>query len=371
MAEGIPFLDFTPMHAEIEEEMKAAFDVVYRSNWFILGKQVEKFEEEYAAFNQTSYAIGVSNGLDALFLSLKALGIGPGDEVILPANTFIATALAVTFSGATPVLVEPDSRTYNIDPSKIETVITPLTKAIIPVHLYGQACEMDTIMRIAERKGLFVVEDNAQSHGAFYKGKPTGSFGHLAATSFYPGKNLGALGDAGAVTTNDPDLADSVKSLRNYGSTVKYKHIHAGHNMRLDELQAAFLRVKLRYITKWTQQRQEIARWYNEALAGIGDIVLPAQHPDTSHVFHIYAIRTKFRDQLQQHLANNGIGTLIHYPIPIHLQPAYRSLNLAKGDFPIAEELANTCLSLPLYPGLKQEHVEKIAKIAGLYFSKC
>ncbi|MDZ4844804.1 MAG: DegT/DnrJ/EryC1/StrS family aminotransferase [Chitinophagales bacterium] len=358
---SIPFVSFLPMHAAIKAEMQSAFDGVYDSNFYILGKEVEKFEKSYAKFNQVSNCIGVSNGLDALHLSLKALGIGKGDEVIVPANTYIATLLAVSYVGATPVLVEPDLTTYNISPQHIEAAITLQTKAIMPVHLYGQACEMDAVMEIAKKHGLYVVEDNAQAQGAAYKGKLTGSWGSCNGTSFYPGKNLGALGDAGAVTTNDATLAQKIKMLRNYGSEIKYRHEVIGYNMRLDELQAAFLSVKLKYLNEWTQQRQEIARWYFEALSEVKDLTLPSIHQDSTHVYHLFVIRTQQRDMLQKHLSENKIGTLIHYPIPPHLQYAFKSLGFNKGDFPIAEELAATCLSLPLWPGMTKKMVSEVA----------
>ncbi len=348
------------MHVAIREELEAAFREVLDSNWFILGPQVEAFEQEYAAYTGTKYAVGVSNGLDALVLCLRALGVEAGDEVIVPSNTYIATVLAVTHVGATPVFVEPRIDTYNIDPSLIPAAITKRTKAIMPVHLYGQACEMDAIMDIAHAHNLLVVEDNAQAHGATWKGRRTGSWGHLNATSFYPGKNLGALGDAGAVTTDDPDLAHKVKVLRNYGSQKKYLNEVVGYNNRLDELQAAFLKVKLKYIEQWTRERQQIASWYDAALKEALGITLPRTHSDASHSYHLYVIRTQRRVELQQRLADHGIGTLIHYPIPPHLQEAYKDLGYKEGDFPIAEELAITMLTLPMWPGMVQDQVKSI-----------
>lgn len=354
---NIPFLNFEPMHSKLKSEMMEAFEKVYDGYWYIMGKHLQTFEKEYAAYNQVNHAIGISNGLDALYLSLKALGIGEGDEVIMPSNTFIATVLAVSYTGAKPVFVEPDRRTYLIDPELIPHAINSKTKAIMPVHLYGQACEMDKIMAIVNQYGLKVIEDNAQAHGATFKGKLTGSFGHASGTSFYPGKNLGALGDAGAVTTNDEALAQKVKMLRNYGSREKYKHEVIGHNMRLDEVQAAFLSVKLKYLDEFTKQRQEIASWFDESLKGIDEITLPYTHSDASHVYHLYVIRTARRDELKEYLEANGIGTLIHYPIPPHLQEAYKDLGFKKGDFPIAEELADTSLSLPLWSGMTSKEV--------------
>ncbi|MCF6129879.1 DegT/DnrJ/EryC1/StrS family aminotransferase [Flavobacterium sp. AS60] len=364
----IPFLDLQPTHSVIKDEMIQAFNSIYDSNWFILGQRVVDFEKEYASFNQTKYAIGVSNGLDALFLAMKALGIGSGDEVIVPSNTYIATVLAVSYVGATPIFVEPDSLTYNINPKLIEKAITTRTKAIIPVHLYGQACEMDAINDIAKKFKLKVIEDNAQSHGATFKGKLTGNWGHVNATSFYPGKNLGALGDAGAITTNDEKIAKRIQILRNYGSKEKYYNEVIGHNMRLDELQAAFLSVKLKYLNDWTVQRQTIAQWYNEVLQSVPDVVLPHTHSDATHTYHVYVIRTKKRDELQKALTKHEIGTLIHYPIPPHLQTAYRNLGYKKGDFPIAEEFAKTSLSLPIWPGMSKENCVQIGNVIKSFF---
>lgn len=359
----IPFLNFTPMHMGIKAEMQEAFGRVYDSNWFVLGKEVEQFEKAYATFNQVKYTVGLSNGLDALHLALKACGVGVGDEVIVPSNTYIATVLAVSYVGATPVFVEPKIETYNIDPDRIEEVITSKTKAIMPVHLYGQACEMTAIMTLAKKYNLFVIEDNAQSQGATFNGKLAGSWGDINGTSYYPGKNLGALGDAGAVTSNSDDLAQKVKVLRNYGSQKKYYNEVIGHNMRLDELQAALLSVKLKKLTEWTLQRQKIAGWYNEGLREIDGLILPKVAEGATHVYHLYVVRTKLRDELQEYLAAAGIGTLIHYPIPPHLQEAYKDLGLKKGDFPIAEEIAETALSLPLWPGMTIEDVKYTIKL--------
>lgn len=357
---NIPFLNLEPMHTPLRAEMEAAFRDVFDSNWFILGNKLEVFEQAYANYTGTKYAVGVSNGLDALILALKVLGVGPGDEVIVPSNTYIATVLAVTHVGATPVLVEPRIETYNLDPSRIPAAITKRTKAIMPVHLYGQACEMEAIMSIAKEYNLFVVEDNAQAHGTTFNGKLTGSWGHVNATSFYPGKNLGALGDAGAVTTDDRELADQVRRYRNYGSTVKYHNEVVGYNNRLDEMQAAFLSVKLKHMGEWTRQRQEIASWYDAALSETKGIQTPKLHSDASHSYHLYVIRIQQRDRLQKHLADHGIGTLIHYPIPPHLQQAYKHLGYNEGDFPIAEELAKSMLSLPMWPGLSEQNISHI-----------
>ena len=337
-----------------------AFELFFDKGYYVLGDSVKQFEKEYAAFNETKYAVGVSNGLDALHISLQTLGVGQGDEVIVPSNTYIATVLAVTIAGAHPVLVEPDKLTYNIDPLNIKKAITSKTKAIIAVHLFGQACDMDEIMKIAFHHNLFVIEDNAQAHGATWNEKPAGSFGQINATSFYPGKNLGALGDAGMVTTNDEGLSQKALLLRNYGSAKKYYNELIGYNMRLDECQAAFLSVKLKYLQQWTKQRQLIATLYDDAFQTTGDLILPFKAKDATHVYHQYVVRTKKRNELQQYLHNNGVQTLIHYPVPPHLQEAYSSLGFKEGDLPLAEELANTSLSLPIWPGMTKEEINYV-----------
>jgi dTDP-4-amino-4,6-dideoxygalactose transaminase len=364
----IPFLSFDSMHSRIKPEILSSFEEFYDSNWYILGKSVESFEKAYSDFNHVKHVIGVSNGLDALHLALKALNIGEGDEVIVPSNTYIATALAISYVGATPIFVEPRLDTYNINPESIEAAITPRTKAIMPVHLYGQACEMQAIMDIAEKRGLYVIEDNAQAQGAAYQNKQTGSWGHVNGTSFYPGKNLGALGDAGAVTTNDDELATKIKVMRNYGSQRKYYNEVIGYNMRLDECQASFLSVKLKYLSEWTTQKQEIAKLYDQTLSNIDGVILPVTAQSATHVYHQYIIRTKRRDDLQQFLTQQGVGTLIHYPIPPHLQRAYKHLGYKKGDFPLAEEISNTCLSLPIWPGMTENQVVYIADTLKNFF---
>lgn len=367
---NIPFLNFDPMHRLIRSEIMQSFQEVYDANWFVMGNKLEAFEKEYSAFNNTKYSIGVSNGLDALHLALKSLNITRGDEVIVPSNTYIATALAISFVGATPIFVEPDTVTYNINPSKIEDAITSKTKVIMPVHLYGQACEMEAIMTIAKKYNLFVVEDNAQAHGATFNGKITGSFGIVNGTSFYPGKNLGALGDAGAVTTNDEKIANKITMLRNYGSEKKYYNEEIGYNMRLDEVQAGFLSVKLKYINEWTIQRKEIAKQYNESLKNIGDLILPTVHTNATHVYHLYVIKSNSRDSLKNYLSEKEIGALIHYPIPPHLQKAYSNLGYKKNDFPIAENLANTMLSLPIWPGMTNDEVSYVCENISNYFKR-
>ena len=348
--------------------MLKAFEDFYDKGWYVLGDQVKEFESEYANFSGTKYSVGVSNGLDALIIALRVLGVGVGDEVIVPSNTYIATLLAASNVGAVPVLVEPQIDTYNIDVKKIEQAITGKTKAIMPVHLYGQACAMDSILEIASKNGLYVVEDNAQAHGATWLGKFTGSWGHVNATSFYPGKNLGALGDAGAVTTNDMAFAQNAMILRNYGSNQKYFNEVVGYNNRLDEIQASFLRIKIKAIESWNEERKKIAVLYDNGLAGIGDLILPMKDQSATHVYHLYVIRTNRRDALQNYLEKSGVGTLIHYPVPPHMQKAYQFLNFKEGDFPIAEELSKTSLSLPIWPGMEAEAIALVISSVKNFF---
>lgn len=352
----VPFVSFLPMERELDTDFRAAFDRVYTNSWYIGGKEDENFENAFAEYCNTDYCVGVGNGLDALVLILKALGIGAGDEVIVPSNTYIATALAVTYVGATLVLVEPDIRTFNIDPSNIEGKITKRTKAIMPVHLYGQPCDMDPIMEIAGKHGLYVVEDCAQAHGALYKGRKIGTFGIASGFSFYPGKNLGALGDAGAVVTNDKGLADKIRALGNYGSDYKYHHIYKGNNSRLDELQAAFLAVKLPHLDRMNEERRRIAKRYLEEINN-PEVVLPYVMPNSEPVWHIFGIRCECRDELETYLNADGIGTNKHYPIPIHLQKCYADLGIETGALSIAEEISATELSLPMYYGMTDEQI--------------
>lgn len=358
---NIPFVTFKPLEAELDKELRAAFERVYMNSWYIEGKEGEAFEEAFAVYCDRKYCVGVGNGLDALFLALKALGIKEGDEVIVPSNTYIATALAVTYIGAVPVFVEPDIRTFNIEPGRIEAAITEKTKAIMPVHLYGQPCDMEPILEIARKDSLFVVEDCAQAHGATYKGKVIGSFGDVAGFSFYPGKNLGALGDAGAIVTNDEDLAKKVRALGNYGSDYKYHHVYQGNNSRLDELQAAFLSAKLNSLDKVNENRRELARKYMEEIKN-PLITLPYVPEYANPVWHIFGIRCDRRDELEAFLKENGIGTNKHYPIPMHLQECYKDLGFKEGDFPIAEEISKTELSLPLYYGMTDEEIEYVVE---------
>ncbi len=343
---------------------------VLDSDWYIQGKQVQVFVAEFAAFCQARHCVGMSNGLDALHLSLRALEIGPGDEIIVSAHCFIACLLAITHAGATPVLVEPNNQTLNIDTQRIEAAVTNRTRAIMAVHLYGQPCEMNEIMTIATRHHLWVIEDLAQAQGAMYAGKPTGSWGHINATSFYPVKNLGALGDAGAVITSDESLAHKLRLWQNYGSSKKYYADLPGYNARLDELQAALLRVKLPYLAEWNQQRQQLASRYLQQLADIPEITLPVVAAQVVPVWHLFVIRAENRDDLQRYLQQKGIGTLIHYPVPVHLQQAYTNLGFQRGDFPITEKIADTCLSLPLYPGLLPTHLDYISECIHRFYQK-
>ncbi|MDO8652821.1 MAG: DegT/DnrJ/EryC1/StrS family aminotransferase [Undibacterium sp.] len=348
----IPFLDLKIQHQDLRSELTQAFNEVLDSGWFIQGNQLALFEQEYASYCNTKHCIGVGNGLDALHLILRAYGIGAGDEVIVPSNTYIATWLAASYAGATPVPVEPDLLTYNISAELIEAAITPRTKAIMAVHLYGQVADMDAINSIAGKYGLKVIEDAAQSQGALYKGRLSGGLADAAGHSFYPGKNLGALGDGGAITTNDDALADKLRMLRNYGSQIKYKNEVKGFNSRLDELQAAFLRIKLKKLDQWNQQRKALASIYQQGLQGLTSLTLPSVPEWADPVWHLYVVRSARRDDLQQHLQSLGIGTVIHYPIPPHLQGAYTELNLSPGSLPISEKIHAEVISLPLDPYL-------------------
>lgn len=356
---SVLFLDLKAPYLELQPEIDAAIKHVLDSGWYILGEEVDGFEQEYAAYCEAKHCVGLANGLDAMHLALLALGVGSGDEVIVPSNTFIATWLAVSQCGATPVPVEPVEATFNIDPNLIEAAITPRTKAIIPVHLYGQPADLDPILAIACKHQLKVLEDAAQAHGARYKGKRIGGHGDAVAWSFYPGKNLGALGDGGAITTNDPEIADRIRMLRNYGSRVKYVNEAKGYNSRLDPIQATVLRVKLKHLDEWNARRAKIAASYHAALANT-ELVLPAVPEWADPAWHLYVIRTKKREALQNHLTESGIGTLIHYPISPHLQQAYASLGYKPGDFPIAEAMAEEILSLPIGPHLTTEQQDKV-----------
>lgn len=345
----IPFLDLRQVNARSRQDLRDAFDRVLDSGWYVMGEELKTFESEFAAYCDARHCVGVANGLDALTLALRALDIGPGHEVIVPSNTYIATWLAVTTVGATPVPVEPNPRTFNIDPSRVEAAITPRTRAIMPVHLYGQPADLGPLLDIARRHRLKVVEDGAQAHGARYRGVPLGGHGDAVAWSFYPGKNLGALGDGGAVTTHDAELAERVRVLRNYGSRVKYHNEVAGTNSRLDELQAALLRVKLRHLDADNQRRAVLAHRYLEELRGPG-LVLPSVPAYATPVWHLFVVRHPQRDLLAQRLAAAGVGTVIHYPVPPHRQPAYAGLGLQEGALPVAEVIHREVLSLPMGP---------------------
>ena len=349
----IQFVSFLPMEKELNEDIRNAFERVFNRSWYIEGKEDEFFEHAFAKYCGTDYCVGCGNGLDALILALKSLNVGVGDEVIVPSNTYIATALAVTYVGATPVFVEPDVNTFLINPALIEASITNKTKAIMPVHLYGQACDMDAIMRIAKKHNLFVVEDCAQAHGATYKGKRVGSFGDAAGFSFYPGKNLGALGDAGAAITNSKEIADRIRALGNYGSDHKY------HNSRLDEMQAAFLLAKLPHLDRMNEERRRIAKLYSEGINN-PKVITPVVKDECVPVWHIYGVRCAERDALEKHLNDKGIGTNKHYPIPMHLQECYSDLNIPQGALPIAEEISATELSLPMYYGMTDEQIRYV-----------
>lgn len=362
----IPFVSFLPMEKELNNDLRDAFNRVFSRSWYIGGLEDEAFERTFAKYCGAKYCVGVGNGLDALILSLKALGIGKGDEVIVPSNTYIATALAVTYVGATPVFVEPDIKTYNMNPELIEAAITKKTKAIMPVHLYGQACDMDPIMAIAGKHKLNIIEDCAQAHGAKYKDRIVGTFGVAAGFSFYPGKNLGALGDAGAVIMNDKELADKVRALGNYGSDYKYHHIYKGYNSRLDELQAAFLTAKLPHLERMNVERRRIAdRYLNEIESP--KVILPFVPDYAVPVWHVFGIRCKDRDALEKHLNENGIGTNKHYPIPMHLQECYKDLGFREGDYPIAEEISKTELSIPMYYGMTDEEIQCVIDVINAF----
>lgn len=357
----IPFVSFSCMHDEIKEELDQAYERVMASEWFIQGEECNRFEEEFANYCGAKYCVGCGNGLDALFLILKAYGIGEGDEVIVPSNTFVATALAVSYSGAKPIFVEPDIDSYTINPECIEEKITECTKAIIAVHLYGRIADMDRIRDIADRHKLKLIEDAAQAHGATYKGKRAGSLGDAAGFSFYPGKNLGALGDGGAVVSDDKELIEMIRFLGNYGADYKYHHIHKGHNSRLDEIQAAFLRVKLPHLDRWNKERNRIAGRYINEICNT-KITLPLKSPFGDHIYHVFAIRTEKRVELEKWLAMHEIGYGKHYPIPIYRQPAY--VNEYVGEnYPTADKISECEISLPMYYGMTDEQIDTIIDV--------
>ncbi|RNI31204.1 DegT/DnrJ/EryC1/StrS family aminotransferase [Rufibacter latericius] len=357
----VPFFTFRDFPAGLQLRVEIALLTELRKKQLILGPSVTKFEQEFSQYLGGGNVIGVGNGYDALVLSLRSLGIGLGDEVVVPANGYIATINAVQQVGAKPVFAEPDSRTYNITAATIEPVLSTRTKVILPIHLYGQSCELEGLLTLCKQHGLELVEDFAQAQGALYKGKPVGTFGKVNATSFYPTKNLGAVGDGGAVTTQDPVIAEWVRQYHNYGQSRRYEYAQAGINSRLDSLQAAVLSEKLSFLDTLNTERKRLAALYLESLGGLGDLCLPSvSSENTGHIYHLFVVRTHRRDYLQQFLQEKGVQTLIHYPVPPHLQLAYQSLGYRKGDFPLTEELAATSLSLPLFPGMtdkEQTHV--------------
>jgi dTDP-4-amino-4,6-dideoxygalactose transaminase len=357
----VPFIDLRTPHRVLRDELNQAIQQVLDRADFALGQDVVRFEEEFATFCGTCYAVGVDSGLSALELSLRAFGVGPGDEVIVPAHTFIATAAAVTFAGARPVLVDVDPATYNIDVAQVEAAITPHTRAIIPVHLYGLPAEMDALLALADAHDLIVIEDACQAHGAHYKGRRTGTLGHAAAFSFYPTKNLGGCGDGGMVVTDDEDVAEQIRAMRNCGQREKYYHELTPCNHRLDTLQAAILRVKLRYLEEWIEARRRHAALYTASLAD-GGVFTPVETPDATHVYHLYVVRAPQRDDLRAFLWEQGIGTGIHYPIPVHLQPFYAGDDFHKGQFPVTERLCDEVLSLPMFPEMRAEQLEYVVK---------
>lgn len=368
----VPFVDLRVQYRALQAEIRWKLDEVLTSSAFILGTPLREFEEAFAHFCNVRHAVGVANGTDALTLALKALGIGPGDEVITAVNTFIATAEAIVHAGATPVFVDCDPHTYNIDLRRIETKITPRTKAIIPVHLYGQPADMDPVLAIAKKHRLYVIEDAAQAHGTLYKGRKAGSIGHVACFSFYPAKNLGAYGDAGAVVANDDRIALTVRKLRDHGGVEKYQHDLVGYNSRLDALQAAVLLVKLKYLDNWNRRRQENAQLYNKLLSKIPGIVTPCVLDGATHVYHLYVIRVEqgSRDELQRYLKERGIETGIHYPRPLHLTPAFSHLGYQAGDFPVAERYSRQILSVPMYPELTREEIAYVAQEIERFMGK-
>ncbi len=358
----IPFLDMRAINAPMKKDILLAIQEVVDSEWYIHGQQVTDFEKDYSAYNGVSHSIGVANGLDALRLSLQALGIGPGDGVIVPAHTFIASALAVSAVGATPVLADVDAQTGLLQSEGCREIWDSSIKAIMPVHLYGHACDMDDLLDFAQEKNVPLIEDCSQAHGARFKGQMVGSFGRISGASFYPGKNLGAFGDAGVVTTDDPRLARKVRMLGNYGSEVKYEHEIKGGNSRLDEIQAAILKVKLQHLEGMSENRRKLSTRYSELLSSISALQLPKAVPHSQSVWHLYVIRTPLRDQLKDYLHDYGIQTQLHYPLPVHLQQAYADLGHQRGDFPHAESYCQNCLSLPLYPGMSESNQFEIIK---------
>jgi dTDP-4-amino-4,6-dideoxygalactose transaminase len=366
----VPFLDLAAPYGELRSELDAATQRVLMSGHYILGPEVTAFESEFASYCEAAHCVGVANGLDALHLILRAMDIGPGDEVIVPTNTYIATWLAVSYAGATPIPVEPDEKTYNLDPALIEEAITPRTRAIIPVHLYGQPADMDPINELAGKYGVAVIEDAAQAHGSRYQGRRVGGLADAAGFSFYPGKNLGALGDGGAIVTNNEALAGRLRVLRNYGSQEKYFNERKGFNSRLDEMQAAVLRIKLAKLDEWNERRRQLAAYYLQTLEGVPDLTLPFVPAYADPVWHLFAVRHPERDRLQKFLGDAGVGTIIHYPVPPHLQSAYTELGFSAGSFPLTEAMAQTLLSLPMGPHLSDQDADYIVSQLSAFSSQ-
>ena len=364
----VPFIDLKAQFANLESELMPAIRQVLEQTNFILGKPVEEFEKAFAAYSECDHAIGVASGLDAIKLALRALDIGPGDEVITAANTFIATVLGISAAGAKPVLVDIDEPTYNLDPKLVAAAITPQTKAIMPVHLYGQPADMEPLLELARHHGLAIIEDASQAHGARYQGRRVGSFGAVSAFSLYPGKNLGAYGDGGVITTRNPELAEKIAVMRNYGSKVKYYHLLKGENSRLDTLHAAVCGVKLKHLDEGNAKRRENARLYTEKLSTIPEIRTPFIRPDVEHVFHLYVIRVPDRENLMAYLKDKGVPTIIHYPIPIHLQEAYQDEGWTAGQFPLTEKCAGEIVSLPMFPELSPEQIDYVTDCIADYY---
>jgi dTDP-4-amino-4,6-dideoxygalactose transaminase len=365
---NVPFVDLKAQYSTIKGEVLPAIHQVLENSAFILGKSVTDFEARFAAHHRVKFCYALGSGTDGNHMALWALGVGPGDEVIIPANTFIATAWGATLCGATPVFADCDPVSYNIDPAKIENLITARTRAIVAVHLYGMPADMDALSEIATRHGISLVEDCAQAHLAQYKGEPVGGFGITSSFSFYPGKNLGAYGEGGAVATNDPELARQLRMIRDHGSEVKYHHEILGHNYRMDGIQGAVLGIKLNHIERWTEARRSHARRYNELLKGLPEFVLPTEMPGTKHVYHLYVVRTPHRDKLQKHLQDRGVSTGLHYPVPLHMQEAFRHLGYKKGDFPVSEMAGEQVLSLPMFAELTAEQLEYVVdSIKGFF----
>lgn len=377
----VPFIDLDIQYEEIKNEIKPVLENIYKKGDFILGEEVSQFEKEFADYCGVDYGVGVNSGTDSLFLALKAFDIGEGDEVIVPAFTYAASSLAISYTGAKPVFCDIKEDSYNINPELIEEEITDNTKAIMVVHLYGQAADMEPILEVADKHNLKIIEDCAQAHGCLYRGtqigtngkeqintdkeRKVGSFGDVGCFSFYPTKNLGSFGDGGMVITKDKEVRDKLRMLRNYGRKDKYHHVDIGYNSRLDTVQAAVLRVKLNYLKEWNDERKKNAKLYNKKLSSVQDVITPTEKEYSRHVYHVYALRIKNdgRDKAVEKLKDNGIGVIIHYPIPLHLQPVYEDLGYKKGDFPVSERIASEVLSLPVYPGIKEEQIDYVVKV--------